>query len=148
MARPARRGAPVTAFVIDCSVAVSWCFEDEATPASDRLLDRLGEEPAAAPAIWPLELGNVLVMAERRGRIDAAQVAEFVALMRDLPVAIDQETPQRALDEVLALARTEKLTTYDASYLELAMRLGVPLATKDTALQQAAERLGTPVLAV
>jgi predicted nucleic acid-binding protein len=138
----------MTAFVIDCSVAVTWCFEDEATPASDGLLDRLGEAAAAAPVIWPLELGNVLVMAERRGRIDAAQVAEFVALMRDLPVAIDQETPQRALDEVLALARTEKLTTYDASYLELAMRLGVPLATQDKELRQAAERLGTPVLAV
>ena len=138
----------MTAFVIDCSVAVTWCFEDEATPASDGLLDRLGEEEAAAPAIWPRELGNVLVMAERRGRIDAAQLAEFVALVRDLPVAIDQETPQRALDEVLALARAEKLTTYDASYLELAMRLGVPLATQDRELRHAAVRLGTPVLAV
>ncbi len=138
----------MTAFVIDCSVTVTWCFEDEATPASDGLLDRLGEESAAAPAIWPLELGNVLVMAERRGRIDAAQIAEFVALVRDLPVAIDEETPQRALNEVLALARSEGLTTYDASYLELAMRLGVPLATQDKALRQAAEKLGTPVLAV
>jgi len=138
----------VTAFVIDCSVAVTWCFEDEATPASDGLLDRLGDEPAAAPAIWPLELGNVLAMAERRGRIDAAQLAEFVALLRDLPVAIDEETPQRALDEVLALARAEGLTTYDATYLELAMRLGVPLATQDKALRKAAEKLGTPVLAV
>ncbi len=138
----------MTAFVIDCSVAVTWCFEDEATPASDGLLDRLGEESAAAPAIWPLELGNVLVMAERRGRIDAAQLAEFVALVRDLPVAIDQEASERALDEVLALARAEKLTTYDASYLELAMRLGVPLATQDRELRHAAVRLGTPVLAV
>jgi predicted nucleic acid-binding protein len=138
----------VTGFVIDCSAAVTWCFEDEATPASDALLDRLGEESAAAPAIWPLELGNVLVTAERRGRIDAAQLAEFVALVRELPVVIDQETPQRAFDEVLALARAERLTTYDASYLELAMRLGVPLATQDKELRRAAERLGTPVLAV
>jgi len=138
----------MTGFVIDCSTAVTWCFEDEATPASDGLLDRLGEESAAAPAIWPLELGNVLVMAERRGRIDAAQIAEFVTLVRDLPVAIDEETPQHALDKVLALARSEGLTTYDASYLELAMRLGVPLATQDKELRQAAEKLGTPVLAV
>ncbi len=138
----------MTAFVIDCSVAVTWCFEDEATAASDGLLDRLGEDSAAAPAIWPLELGNVLVMAERRGRIDAAQIAEFVALVRELPVAIDQETPQRALDEVLALARSERLTTYDAAYLELAMRLGVPLATLDKELSRAAEKLGTPVLAI
>ncbi len=138
----------MTAFVIDCSVAVTWCFEDEATAASDGLLDRLGDEPAAAPAIWPFELGNVLAMAERRGRIDAAQLAECVALLRELPVAIDEESPQRALNEVLALARAEGLTTYDASYLELAMRLGVPLATQDKALRQAAEKLGTPVLAV
>ncbi len=138
----------MTGFVIDCSVAITWCFEDEATPASDGLLDRLGEEPVAAPAIWPLELGNVLVMAERRGRINAAQLAECVALLLELPVAIDEETPQRALDEVLALARAEGLTTYDASYLELAMRLGVPLATQDKALRQAAEKLSTPVLAV
>ena len=138
----------MTAFVIDCSVAVTWCFEDQATAASDGLLDRLGDEPAAAPVIWPIEFGNVLAMAERRGRIDAAQLAECVALLRELPVAIDEESPQRALDEVLALARAEGLTTYDASYLELAMRLGVPLATQDKALRQAAEKLGTPVLAV
>ena len=67
---------------------------------------------------------------------------------RELPVAIDEETPQRALDEVFTLARAEGLTTYDASYLELAMRLGVPLATQDKALKQAAEKLGTPVLSV
>lgn len=138
----------MTGFVIDCSVAVTWCFEDEATPASDRLLDRLGEESATAPGIWPLEIGNVLVMAERRGRINAAQIAEFVALVRELPVAIDEETPDRALDEVMALARSKGLTTYDAAYLELAMRLGVPLATQDKELRQAAEELGTPVLAV
>lgn len=138
----------MTGFVIDCSVAVTWCFEDEATPASDGLLDRLGEESAAAPGIWPLEIGNVLVMAERRGRINAAQIAEFVALVRELPVAIDEETPDRALDEVMALARSKGLTTYDAAYLELAMRLGVPLATQDKELRQAAEELGTPVLAV
>ena len=138
----------MTAFVIDCSVAVTWCFEDEATAASDGLLDRLGDEPAAAPAIWPLELGNVLVMAERRGRIDATQLAECVALLLELPVAIDEETPQRALNEMLALARSEGLTTYDAAYLELAMRLGVPLATRDKELRQSAENLGTPVLFV
>ena len=138
----------MTAFVIDCSVAVTWCFEDEATTASDGLLDRLGEEAAAAPAIWPLELGNVLVMAERHGRINATQIAECVALLQELPVAVDEETPRRALDDVLALARAEGLTTYDASYLELAMRLGVPLATKDKELRQAAEKLGTSVLAV
>ncbi len=138
----------MTDMVIDCSVAVTWCFEDEASVASDELLDRLGQESAAVPQIWPLEVGNVLAMAERRGRIVAAKVAEFVALVESLPIAIDSETPQRALHEVLALARTERLTTYDAAYLELAMRLGVPLATKDEALRQAAGKLDAPVIAL
>lgn len=138
----------MTAFVIDCSVAVTWCFEDEATPESDALLDRLGEEVAAAPAIWPLELGNVLAMAERRGRITSAAIAEFLALVGDLTILIDEETPQRALREVLALARAEALTTYDAAYLELAMRLGVPLATKDSELRRVATKLGAELLPV
>ncbi|MFQ5774095.1 MAG: type II toxin-antitoxin system VapC family toxin [Kiloniellaceae bacterium] len=138
----------MTAFVLDCSIAVTWCFEDEATPATDALLDRLGGEAAAAPAIWPLELGNVLVMAERRGRISSAKAAEFLALVEDLSILIDDETPQRALREVLALARAAGLTTYDAAYLELAMRLGVPLATKDAHLRDAAVKLGSPLLPV
>lgn len=138
----------MTAFVLDCSVAVTWCFEDEATPESDALLDRLADETAAVPAIWPLEIGNVLAMAERRGRIDTTKIAEFLALVEDISIVIDDETPQRALREVLALARTEGLTTYDAAYLDLAMRIGVPLATKDVPLSRAAERLGTPLLPV
>jgi predicted nucleic acid-binding protein len=136
----------VTAFVLDCSVAVAWCFEDEAGPATDALLDRLDAESAAVPALFPLELGNVLAMAERRGRITAARIAEFVAFLGDLPITIDPLTSERGLQETLSLARRERLTTYDAAYLELAMRLGVPLATRDRQLQQAAARVGTGVL--
>ena len=138
----------MTAFVLDCSIAVTWCFEDEATPASDALLERLGAETAAAPAIWPIEIGNMLALAERRGHIAAAKISEFLALVEDLSILIDDKTPERALREVLALARSEGLTTYDAAYLELAMRLGVPLATRHAGLRQSAETLGTPLLPV
>jgi predicted nucleic acid-binding protein len=136
----------LTAFVLDCSIAVAWCFEDEATPETDALLARLADETAAVPSLWPLEMGNVLTMAERRGRITTARLADFLASLDDLSITIDEATTSRALREILALARAERLTTYDAAYLELAMRLGVPLATRDRHLATASARLGTPVI--
>jgi predicted nucleic acid-binding protein len=136
----------VTAFVLDCSVAVAWCFEDEATPESDGLLARLADETAAVPSIWRLELGNVLVLAERHGRITTARLTDFLASLADLSITIDDSTSTRALHEILSFARAERLTTYDAAYLELAMRLGIPVATRDRGLTAAATRLGTTVI--
>jgi predicted nucleic acid-binding protein len=136
----------LSSFVLDCSVAVAWCFEDEATPQTDALLERLRDEGALVPELWHLEIGNALLQAERRGRIAIARVAAFVDLLSRLPIETDGENARRALREVLALARAEKLTTYDASYLELAGRRALPLATRDQALHQAAQRLGVPLL--
>lgn len=134
-------------FVVDCSVAVTWCFEDEATAEGDALLERMQEEGAAVPALWHLEIGNVLLQAERRGRITPADQAARIELLRKLPVDTDAETTARALTEILSLARAQRLTTYDAAYLELAARRGLPLATKDRELQDAAAQLGVTVLA-
>ena len=131
----------MSVFVLDCSVAVAWLFEDEATPATDALLDQLADDTALAPLHWRLEVGNVLAQAERRGRITPAQVAASVAFVSNLPIDIDAETDRRALREVLALARSAGLTTYDGAYLELALRRGVPLATQDKALVRAARGL-------
>ena len=131
----------MSVFVLDCSVAVAWLFEDEATPETDALLDRLAGDVALAPLHWRLEVGNVLAQAERRGRITPAQVATSVAFIAGLPIDIDVETDGRALREVLALARAAGLTSYDAAYLELALRRGVPLATQDKALARAARGL-------
>jgi predicted nucleic acid-binding protein len=136
----------LSTFVLDCSIAVAWCFEDEATPQTDALLDRLRDEGAAVPALWSLEVGNALLQAERRGRIPTARVTAFVDLLAGLPIEPEADTSRRALREVLALARAERLTTYDASYLELAGRRALPLATRDQALQRAAKRLGVPLL--
>ena len=132
----------MSGLVLDCSVAVAWCFEDEASPETDAVLERVRDEGALVPALWHLELGNVLVQAERRKRLTAADTTTRLELIADLPIVTDDETPTRALREVLTLARAEGLTTYDAAYLELAMRKGLPLATKDRTLRDAAKRSG------
>ena len=136
----------MSAFVLDCSAAVAFLFEDEASPAADALLDRLKEDSAAVPALWRLELGNVLAGAERAGRISEPQLIAYLELVRELPIVTDTATDERALREVLALARKEGLTTYDAAYLELSLRLNVPLATKDASLVSAAQRLGVDII--
>ncbi len=136
----------MTDLVLDASVALAWCFEDEATTATRSVLERLAAEAASVPAIWHIEVANVLALAERRRRITRADSAEFIATLEDLLIVIDEETSSRALSRILDLARSERLTAYDASYLELAMRLGVPLATKDGVLGDAAERLGVAVI--
>ena len=112
------------------------------------VLDRLRTEEAIVPSLWHLEVTNVLTLAERKGRIAVARISEFIALLETLPITVDEETPFRAFTEILGLARAERLTSYDAAYLELAMRLGIPLATKDNALRQAAAKLGVEVLGV
>ena len=132
-------------FVLDCSITVAWLFEDESTPQTDELLERLKDSGALVPALWRLELGNVLARAERLNRITAAQIADYLDLLDRSPIVADTETESRAFREILTLARNEDLTTYDAAYLELAVRRRLPLATLDKELIRAAHRvqLGT-----
>ena len=136
----------MTAFVLDCSIAVTWCFDDEASDEADALLDRLQEQGAAVPSLFPLELGNILALAERRGRIPASGLSPRLELLATLPIEVDPNTAAMALRETLTLARRHSLTTYDASYLELALRLGLPLASTDRALRRAAIDEGVVVL--
>jgi len=131
--------------VIDASIALAWCFDDEATPSTDALLDRVRIEGAVTPDLWRLELSNVLLQAERRGRISASDVARRLELIDTLAISTDDETTRRAWRDVLTLARSERLTTYDASYLELAIRRGVSLFTLDGDLAGAAQRRGVSV---
>ena len=138
----------MTGFVLDVSVTMAWHLEDEATPALWALLDRLLEEGVAVPGLWPLEVANVLAMGERRGRSTPAKMAAFVEQLARLPVEVDDESAERALRETLAIARREALTAYDACYLELALRRGLPLATSDRGMRQAAHQLGVPLLPV
>ena len=134
-------------FVLDCSVAVAWLLEDERIPEADELLDRLDDgAQAVVPGLWRLELGNVLAGAERRNRITGTGIARCLGILARLPIETDPHTEERALRETLDLARREYLTTYDAAYLELAMRRGLPLATLDRPLARAARRAGVDVL--
>ena len=131
--------------VIDSSIALTWCFDDEASPQTDRLFERIRDDGAVVPGLWRLEVGNVLLQAEKRGRITAADAMARLGLIGELPISTDGHTPGRAWRDILTIARAEGLTTYDASYLELAMRLGLPLFTLDGLLKRRAKRLGVIV---
>jgi predicted nucleic acid-binding protein len=135
----------VSVVVIDSSIALSWCFEDEASPETDVPFERVRDEGAIVPGLWHLELSNVLLQAERRGRITPKDVGVRLELIAELPIVTDQETTARAWREILTMARADRLTTYDATYLELAVRRGLPLLTKASELVRAARRLGVQV---
>ena len=131
------------AFVLDCSATLPWVFGDEATPACDALLDQLGAGARAwVPSLWHLELGNVLLGAKRRNRIDQAGIEAFLSQLAVYDIAVDDQTTERAWQKTLDLAMQYGLSTYDAAYLELALRRGVPLATLDSALITAARTCG------
>jgi predicted nucleic acid-binding protein len=134
------------AFVVDCSVAMAWLFADEATAETSALLDRLKNEAALVPSLWRLELANVMAMAERKGRITPGQAAAFIADVGALDIEMDNEGPARAFAELLPLCRAHHLTSYDAVYLELAMRAQLPLATLDVDLAKAAKKSGVKLL--
>jgi len=130
-------------FVLDCSAVLPWVFDDEATKGTDLLLEEMAVGASAwVPAIWHLELGNVLLGAIRRKRIDQAGVEAFISQLGELEIMVDSETPARAWGKTLDLAQQHGLSTYDAAYLELAMRRGVPVATLDGGLWAACRATG------
>ncbi len=133
-------------FVLDASVALAWCFEDEQTPDVLALLDRVVETGAFAPLLWPVEVLNVLLVAERRQRIDRHRRAKLADFLRDLPIALDPELAGRVWEDTVALAERFQLTVYDAAYLELALRRRLPLGSLDRDLRAAAGGLGVVVL--
>jgi len=133
-------------FVIDNSVVMTWCFKDEENPYADDILDSLENATAHVPSIWPLEVGNVLLVAERKNRLSEADSIRFIALLTELPIIIEQESPERMIKEIFALARKHELSSYDASYLDLAMRKGLPIATLDNNLIDAAKRSQVPIV--
>ncbi len=129
-------------FVLDCSVAASWCFADESSSYAEAALDALVEGEAVVPSIWPLEIANVLLVGERRGRLSRDDIAQFISLLADLDILIDRTEPDRVFSEILPLASTHNLSSYDAAYLDLAIREGLPIATLDEPLRKAAESSG------
>ena len=136
--------------VLDNSVAMLWLLP-QSNPAgvelADQVLARLQAGGALVPSMWSLEAANVIAKSQRLGKISQAQASAFVALLDGLDIAVDSGTAQRALHDTLDLARQFRLTAYDAAYLELALREGLPLATLDEQLQVAAREAGVVLLA-
>ena len=133
-------------FVVDNSIALAWCFEDEQPEPVMNLLDRVTETGAFVPSLWPLEALNGLLIAERRRRINTGLRRRLADFLRELPITIDTETTDWAWTATVELAERLRLSVYDASYLELAMRRKLPLATLDKDLIKAAKASGTIVL--
>ena len=134
-------------FVLDCSVTMAWCFDDEATPYTDGVRDSLADGRAIVPTLWPIEVANATIVGERRKRLDEARSSRFLALLNGLPIEIDSETAARAWIDTMHLARAHNLSAYDATYLELAIRLGLPLACLDGKLKAAAQAAGVSLYA-
>jgi predicted nucleic acid-binding protein len=130
------------ALVLDASVTLAWAFEDEGFTYTDLVLESLATVKACVPNIWPLEVGNALLVAERRGRLNQAASVQFLTLLWKLPILVESSKMELMMGEILALARQHRLSSYDAAYLHLAMRHGIPLATHDEVLRQAATQAG------
>jgi predicted nucleic acid-binding protein len=134
-------------FVLDGSLALAWYFRDEADPYADAVAARFPAARAVVPMVWPLEVANALVMGERRQRSTEAQATQWLRYLASLPIAVDDETNDRAWSDVLKLARAHHLSAYDAAYLELALRRGLAVATLDAKLKGAASAAGVPEFA-
>jgi predicted nucleic acid-binding protein len=135
-------------FVLDGSVTLAWGFEDEDDEYAEAILDRMPELQAHVPGLWHLEVANALVVGERRRRTTPADTAQFLAILGAFPITVDDETVARAWSDTLHLARAHNLSTYDAAYLELALRRGLPLASLDDRLKAAAVAVGVPLFEI
>lgn len=135
--------------VLDASMALAWCFEDESDPLPVEVLRGLPAAGAWVPAIWPIEVANGVIVGERRQRLSQAQISRFFAVLARLPITIDTEqAAERAFGPISGLAREHGLSVYDACYLDLALRRTLPLATLDRRLRDAAVRAGALVVEI
>ncbi len=129
-------------FVLDCSVTMAWYFKDEANAYAKGVRRSLSGLAAVVPGLWPLEVANILVLGERRQRSTEAEASKWLRYLQMLPIRVDNETAGRAWSDILHVARSYDLSAYDASYLELAIRLGLPLASLDDKLKATAALAG------
>jgi predicted nucleic acid-binding protein len=136
----------LSGMVVDASVALAWCFPDEANDYADAVLVALEGHPVLVPAVWALEVTNAVVVAERRKRIGQPEIRRFVELLGGL-TSNEESLPVAAnVGNILPLAREYGLSAYDASYLDVALRHGVPLATLDSGLEKAARSAGVEIV--
>jgi predicted nucleic acid-binding protein len=129
-------------FVLDCSLTMAWYFKDQANPYAKAVRKALSRARGVVPALWPLEVANVLVLGERRLRSTQAEASKWLSYLQRVPIHVDDGTAGRAWSDILHVARSYDLSAYDAAYLELAIRLGLPLASLDDSLKAAAAAAG------
>lgn len=139
---------PKEGLAIDSSVSIAWCFPDEQDEYSQSVLDALASQRAFVPYLWHLEVANTLLVGERRKRSTQANTVTWLGYLASLPISVDEETRLHAFGSTISLAREHNLSAYDASYLELAMRRGLPLATLDDKLKAAAQAVGVLLFGV
>ncbi len=132
--------------VIDASLAVTWYFDDETTPATEAVLDTVSETGAVVPTLWRLEVANAFQSAIRRKRVTAGYRDRSLRALTHMPITVDPDTDVYAWTTTLRLAERFALTIYDSTYLELAQRRGLPLATLDSELRKAAVALDIRLL--
>jgi len=135
----------VNTVVVDASTVLAWCFPDEASTVSESVLLALRGQSLIVPAIWPLEVANAVLVAERRGRLKLHHIQRFLELLGNLNITEQWQPIDDALRSVLPLAQKHNLTAYDAAYLDLALRQGAPLATFDDRLKKACSSEGIQV---
>ena len=130
----------MSSMVLDCSSVLAWFFEDERDADALRLMDALASARIHVPPLWPYEIANAMLVAERRKRLKADSITEGLSAMEALDIVVE---PGKTMErDLLDLARQHSLSVYDASYLALAMQLKVPLATRDSHLKRAAKVAG------
>jgi predicted nucleic acid-binding protein len=133
----------LTRFVLDSCVAMAWCFEDEQDDYAERVLDALAGSRAVVPEHWKLEVANVMLTATRQRRLAPVQAERFLDRLMKLPVEVTVDPVM--VEAAFAIGREYKLSSYDAAYLDLARREGIPLATSDMALRKAARQAHVPL---
>jgi len=138
----------MTDLVIDCSVTMARCFPDETSDLADAALDALVDGQGFAPPLWLLEVANVLAIGERRGRLTVDDSTAFTDLLSRLPIHVESTASNRTFGAILSLTRGQQVTAYDASYLELANRRSLPIATLDDRLAAAAATIGIEVVPI
>jgi len=135
----------LTGIVIDASVALAWCFPDEASDYADDVLVALEGHSILVPTLWPIEITNALLVAERRKRIKQSGIRQFVELLNGLTVVMASQSVTESVSNILPLAREYSLSAYDAAYLDVAVRHSAPLATLDNNLQKAGRKAGIEI---
>ena len=146
MGRDEEGPGPQGLIVLDASLALAYGFADETTPAVQRAVDLALQEGAVVVSFWHIEVANSIEMAVRRGRVLGANRDMLLEKLQEWPISVDTQTAKQAWNETRRIAERHRLTLYDAAYLELAMRLGIPLATLDRELRTAASRENVALL--